>query len=62
MLIGVSRYCTMDTGTEEWTRDGKLTGKIGWAKFIEWKYPVEVVVTSKASFKAAGAVEAAASL
>ena len=35
---------------------------IGWARFMEWKYPVEVVVTSKKSFKLAGAIEAAASL
>ena len=34
----------------------------GWAKFMQWKYPVEVVFTSKKSFRAAGAVEAAASL
>jgi hypothetical protein len=40
-----------------------LTKGLGWAKFMEWKYPsVEVVVTSKKLFKAAGAVEAAASL
>ena len=34
----------------------------GWARFMEWKYPVEVVMTSPKIFKAAGAVEAAASL
>jgi len=34
----------------------------GWAKFMEWKYPVEVVVTSPKTFKAAGAIQAAASL
>lgn len=34
----------------------------GWAKFMEWKYPVEVVVTSKKTFRTAGAVEAAATL
>ncbi|KAL8904319.1 MAG: hypothetical protein Q9171_007093 [Xanthocarpia ochracea] len=35
----------------------------GWAKFMEWKYPnIEVVVTSKKTFKGTGAVEAAASL
>lgn len=34
----------------------------GWAKFMEWNYPVEVVFTSKKTFKAAGAVEAAATL
>lgn len=35
---------------------------LGWARFMEWKYPVEVVVTSKAAFEGAGAIEAAASL
>ena len=34
----------------------------GWAKFMQWKYPVEVVVTSKKTFNTTGAVEAAASL
>ena len=29
---------------------------------MEWKYPVEIVITNKTSFKAAGAVEAAATL
>lgn len=29
---------------------------------MEWKYPVEVVVTSPKIFKGAGAIEAAASL
>jgi hypothetical protein len=36
--------------------------KAGWAKWMEWNYPVEVVITSPKTFKAAGAVEAAASL
>ena len=45
-----------------WRRCQILTGGTGWAKFMEWKYPVEVVFTSKKTFKAAGAVEAAASL
>jgi hypothetical protein len=34
----------------------------GWAKFMEWRYPVEIVVSSPAMFKGAGAVEAAATL
>lgn len=34
----------------------------GWAKFMEWKYPVEIVVTDPKLFKATGVVEAAASL
>jgi hypothetical protein len=34
----------------------------GWAKFMEWKYPVEIVITNKAAFKGAGAIEAAATL
>lgn len=29
---------------------------------MEWKYPVEIVVTNKAAFTGTGAVEAAASL
>jgi hypothetical protein len=29
---------------------------------MEWKYPVEIRFTNKSAFKAAGAVEAAASL
>lgn len=29
---------------------------------MEWKYPVEVAVTSKAAFEGTGAIEAAASL
>ena len=35
---------------------------LGWGRFMEWKYPVEVVFTSKKAFNTAGAVEAAASL
>ena len=34
----------------------------GWAKFMEWKYPVEITISDPTKFKAAGAVEAAASL
>jgi hypothetical protein len=34
----------------------------GWAKYMEWQYPVEIVVTSPKLFRAAGAVEVAASL
>ena len=40
----------------------KVVAMTGWAKFMEWKYPVEVVITSKKSFRAAGAIEAAAML
>jgi hypothetical protein len=34
----------------------------GWSKWMEWMYPVEVRFTHKSAFKAAGAVEAAATL
>lgn len=34
----------------------------GWAKFMEWKYPVSIEITSPGAFKGAGAIEAAASL
>ncbi len=35
---------------------------VGWAKYMEWMYPVEVRFTSSKTFKAAGAVDAFASL
>lgn len=35
---------------------------VGWAKYMEWMYPVEVRFTNKRAFQAAGAVEAAATL
>ncbi|KAJ4399556.1 hypothetical protein N0V91_009381 [Didymella pomorum] len=41
---------------------GRKFAYYGWAKFMEWKYPVEVVITNKTAFKVAGAVEAAATL
>lgn len=34
----------------------------GWAKMMEWKYPVEIVVQNKAVARCAGVIEAAASL
>jgi len=34
----------------------------GWKQYMEWKYPVEIVITNKTAFKGVGAVEAAASL
>ncbi|KAI9813643.1 MAG: hypothetical protein M1827_003714 [Pycnora praestabilis] len=41
---------------------GRKCAYWGWAKYMMWKYPVEINVTSPTTFKAAGAVEAAASL
>lgn len=41
---------------------GRKCAYWSWAKFMEWKYPVEVIVTSPKAFKGAGAVEATASL
>ncbi|KAL8682020.1 MAG: hypothetical protein Q9186_001896 [Xanthomendoza sp. 1 TL-2023] len=41
---------------------GRKCAYWGWAKFMEWKYPVEIVVTSESTFKGTGAIEAAASL
>ena len=35
---------------------------IGWARYMEWLHNVEIRWTSKKTFKAAGAVEAAATL
>lgn len=36
--------------------------RIGWAKYMTWKYPVTVEITSNPAFKGAGAIEAAATL
>ncbi|KAI9712215.1 MAG: hypothetical protein M1812_006950 [Candelaria pacifica] len=41
---------------------GRKCAYWGWAKFMMWRYPVEIKVTSPIAFKAAGAIEAAASL
>lgn len=56
--IGVSTRMDDFSSRVKW-----LSGmKTVWAKLMEWKYPVRVVVTGPAAFKGAGAVEAAASL
>jgi hypothetical protein len=31
----------------------------GWGKYMEWMYPVDVEITNKGAFRAAGAVAAA---
>ncbi|KAF7590749.1 hypothetical protein BBP40_002487 [Aspergillus hancockii] len=41
---------------------GRKCAYWSWTKFMEWKYPVEIVVKNPAAFKGAGAVEALASL
>ncbi|KAK3651494.1 hypothetical protein LTR56_002188 [Elasticomyces elasticus] len=41
---------------------GRKCAYWGWGKFMEWKYPVSVEITSPGLFKGAGAIEAAASL
>ncbi|KAL6704096.1 hypothetical protein ACN47E_008759 [Coniothyrium glycines] len=41
---------------------GRKAAYWGWAKFMEWKYPVEIVISNPKLFKAAGAIEAAATL
>ena len=53
---------SLDNGIECERNRASVDASAGWAKFMEWKYPVEVVVTSPGIFKAAGAIEAAASL
>ncbi|KAK6434588.1 hypothetical protein LTR95_004212 [Oleoguttula sp. CCFEE 5521] len=41
---------------------GRKCAYWGWGKFMMWKYPVTVEITSPGAFKGAGAIEAAASL
>ena len=45
-------------------RNEQLTGGLlaGWIRFMQWKYPVEVVVNNPALYEGAGAVKAAAPL
>ena len=33
---------------------------LGWKRYMEWMYPVDIVITNKAAFNAAGIVGAAA--
>ena len=35
-----------------------LGALLGWAKYMEWMYPVDVRITNKAAFRVAGALEA----
>lgn len=41
---------------------GRKCAYWGWGRFMMWKYPVSVEITSPGAFKGVGAVEAAASL
>ncbi|KAH7136038.1 hypothetical protein B0J11DRAFT_502834 [Dendryphion nanum] len=41
---------------------GRKCAYWGWTKYMEWKYPIEIVVTNPTLFKGVGAIEAAASL
>ncbi|EAU38368.1 conserved hypothetical protein [Aspergillus terreus NIH2624] len=41
---------------------GRKCAYWSWTRFMEWKYPVEVVVSNPTAHKGAGAVEAMASL
>ncbi|KAJ5668098.1 uncharacterized protein N7477_006668 [Penicillium maclennaniae] len=41
---------------------GRKCAYWGWTSFMQWKYPVEVVMRNPAAFKAAGVIEAAATL
>jgi len=41
---------------------GRKCAYWSWAKYMEWMYAVEVRYTDKGAFRAAGAVEAAASI
>jgi hypothetical protein len=50
------------TSCQKWWNRSAANPIPGWAKWMEWNYPVEVVISSPKTFKLAGAVEAAASL
>ena len=59
---GESNQCNRETGVPLCLVVGGADHSKGWAKFMQWKYPVEVVYTSKRTFQATGAVAAGASL
>ena len=44
------------------TRPTDISTRIGWGRFMEWKYPVEIKITDPVLFKGVGAVEAASPL
>lgn len=65
VLIGVSSSESSNGGAQMQLLClvvGRADYQKGWAKFMQWKYPVEVVYTSKRTFQATGAVAAGASL
>ncbi|KAJ5970698.1 uncharacterized protein N7479_000616 [Penicillium vulpinum] len=41
---------------------GRRCAYWSWTRFMQWNYPVEVVMRNPAAFKAAGVIEAAATL
>ncbi|KAJ5820156.1 hypothetical protein N7474_005747 [Penicillium riverlandense] len=41
---------------------GRRCAYWGWTRYMEWKYPVEVVMRSPGAFRGAGVIEAAATL
>jgi len=54
--------CSTSLAKSVWVVVFLADSEAGWARFMEWKYPVTVEVTNPAAFKGAGAVAAAASL
>jgi len=56
--VRILGYISSEEGTWNWYTDPHT----GWAKYMEWKYPVEIVVSNPGTFKLAGAIEAAATL
>lgn len=51
--------------TAYWGKSNSIEGRmctnrdIGWAKFMHWKFPVDVVISDKGAFRGAGIVAAA---
>lgn len=41
---------------------GRKAAYWSWARFMEWKYPVKIEITSPSTFRGIGMIEAAASL
>jgi hypothetical protein len=54
--------CILGCVIAEHRHSRRMLTNVGWAKWMEWKYPVEIVISNPKAFKLTGAVEAAASL
>ena len=59
LLIGVSLLALNWAWNSSYGQRTDLRLMVGWGKYMEWMYPVEVRITKNPSFRATGAAVAA---